>query len=256
MPTLPSAPIENPGETSGTIELTDLREALFNGEALQKDDLDVLETIARDKNGLVKRVLRNKALIEKAGNPDQLLYEIDRLEARYREEILEIEALKSFEKKVEQQSWGSWAIETVKSTALFPVRHPVWTLLILAATAAGIGYLYYGLGETLLALIPNYSGQVVDAAKKGVKAISEHMSELGKTMYKGDIPFTKKGLGIDQVAPQPYDVDAPLFTSPNILTDPSVILTPPSVPPIPGASTVPVPPFTPDVISPIGRELF
>ncbi len=255
------ATLDTKGNDSSRLSLKDLREALFNGEAPSKTDLDVLEEMAKDKRGLVKKVLHNKTLMKRAGNPDQLLHELDALHTRYCEELKTIDGARNFEKKVENQSWGKWAVENVKSVVLFPVRHPVITLLILSAMAAGIGFLYYGWGEALLRLIPNYSGKVVEVAKKGVKALSESMTQAAKAIHSGEIPFAN-GIGAANPSGVPsYEspVSPGIFGTPNgIPSVPPVI--PPSVPSVPiippvGSGTVPVAPILPPGASPIGREL-
>lgn len=206
------------------LSLADLREVLFNGEAPRKTDLDVLVEMAKDKRGLVKKVLQNKELIKRAGNPDQLLYELDSLHTRYREEIKTLEGAKSFEAKVEKQSWGRWALEKVKSVVLFPVRHPVYTLLILAAALAGVGFYYGNLGKWLLATIPNYAGKAAEVLKQGVKIASEKLGLAAETAYGGKVP-----LSTSPVPALPYESPAVpgLFTSP---TSPPIV-TPPMPPP-------------------------
>lgn len=244
---------------SSQLTLGDLREVLFNGEAEEMTDIDVLEEMAKDKRGLVKKILQNKALIERAGNPDQLLHELELLHERYSEEIKTLEAAKGFEKKVEKQSWGRWALEKVKSVVLFPVRYPVYSLLILAAVLAGVGLLYQLYGEALLQLIPNYASKVVDVARRGVQALSEGMTEAAEAIHSGRIPFAE-GIGASHAAPPPaYGTGPGIFASPtDALSVPTDVLPgAPGIPvsPLPGAGTVPVPPTLPPDVSPIGREL-
>lgn len=236
-----TATLDTGNTNTPKLTLEDLREVLFNGEAKEKTDIDVLEELAKDKRGLVKKILQNKTLIERAGNPDQLLFELDQLQNRYSEEIKTLEAAKGFEKKVEKQSWGRWALEKVKSVVLFPVRHPVYTLLILAAALAGVGIYYHLQGEALLTLIPNYASKVAEVARSGMKALSEGMTQAAEAIHSGKIPFAE-GIGAGQPTPTvPYDPGAGIFTSPESI--------------IPGTEVLPkAPPTLPDV-SPIGREL-
>ncbi len=185
---------ETKGNISPRLALADLREALFNGEARSKTDLDVLEEMAKDKRGLVKKVLQNKALIKRAGNPDQLLHELDALHGRYHEEIKTIDASKGFDKKIEKKGWGTWALEKAKSVVLFPVRHPVITALV-TLTALGAGYYYAGSWEALMAQVG--LGKVhesVAAALKMAKPTVVTPAEAGGGLLKV-VPPAASGAG-------------------------------------------------------------
>lgn len=207
-----TATLDTAGDITPKITLDDLREALFNGEAHEKTDFDVFEEMAKDKKGLVKRVAQNKMLIEKAGNPDQVLYELDQLQNRYKNEIQTLEAAKGFEKKVEKQSWGRWALEKVKSVVLFPVRHPVYTILIAAAVLAGVGLYYNYLGTLLTETIPNYSAKVADVLRQGVKFASEELGLATETAYDGSVPLSTSPAPVSPASPS---MTGGLFASPE-----------------------------------------
>lgn len=229
------------GEITPKITLDDLREALFNGEAHEKTDLDVLEEMTKDKRGLVKRVAQNKLLIEKAGNPDQVLYELEQLQNRYSKEIQTLEAAKSFEKKVEKESWGRWALEKVKSVALFPVRHPVYTLLILAGALVGVGLYYNYLGTLLVETIPNYASQVAEVLRSGVKFASEELGLAAETAYKGSVPLSTVPTGTPSISPTLTEI----FASPQTITPAAAPMPTPTIPslPIPGSGDFGVTPY-------------
>lgn len=221
------------------ITLSDVGEAIFNGEAKNKTDLDVLEAIARDKQGLTGMVAKDVKLIEKAGGKDELLRELNSLNTRYDEQIKTIGAGKDFEQKVEKQSWGKWALEKVKSVVLFPVRHPVYTLLILAAVAAGIGLYYSQIGTWLLNTIPNYSGKAAEVIRQGMKYASDKMADLGAVVNSGQVPGPTMPGG-----PVPYESPPTgIFASPNgfpVPDAPPLVAPPPvSLPPVPPASGLP-----------------
>lgn len=136
------------------LTLEDIKSALMELREEQQDDLGyvgVLYEIANDKQALAREIAGNKVLLEKFGDEEGILNELHALETKYDDQIRTIEAGKSFEEKVEKQSWGTWALEKVKSAVTFPVRHPIISLLILAALLVGVaGYMGYlpGLGGT------------------------------------------------------------------------------------------------------------
>lgn len=226
-------------KTSTTkVELADLKEAMFNGEAGKKSDLDVLEAMARDMNGLIQQVSKNKELVSKAGGEKELVKQLQILRERNDDRISAIVASKDFEKKVEKQSWGSWALEKVKSVVLFPVRHPWITAAIAVAALAGLGFYYYGLGEAIMKVIPNYAPRAAKVVREGMKYMSDSLSKAGKVINSGRIPGpTIPGGGSPSVPNVPG-----VFAAPNAV--PPVAPVPPvggAVPPLPSIPTVPPP---------------
>ncbi len=187
----------------------------------QRKDIEtkLLETAGsrRKLRRLREDVLLNKDLTTAFG--DRLPQEFDDLVDRIQTES----ASRDFKAKVEKRSWGKWALEKVKSVALFPVRHPVYTLLITAAALAGIGFYYGNLGEVLLKTIPNYSGKAAEVLKSGMKYASEKLGLAGEAAYSGNVPLsTSPGL------PNPYEnslvpglftsATSPAITTPTITT--------------------------------------
>lgn len=218
MPTL--SPSTGPGKTGSTLTLEDLREVLKESEQPVESDLDILERMANDMQGLVRLVLRNQPLLEKTGNPDELAHQLHVLEERYKDELDTIRGARSFEKKVEKQSWGRWALEKVKSVALFPVRHPVWSLFILAAIAAGVGWYYGALGDLFLKTIPNYSGKAGEVIKEGMQYMSDKLTNLGESVHSGDVvlPTTKPNVAPYVPEDIPGFLGSPTTPTPSIPT--------------------------------------
>ena len=134
-------------EKQPRLTLDDIRFALEELKEERKSNLgyvEVLYELAKNKQTLAKKIAGNKEILKKFGDETEILKELDVLEKKYQDQIQTIEAGKSFGEKIEKQSWGKWAMEKVKSVVKFPVRHPIISLIILAAVAGGVaGYLGY-----------------------------------------------------------------------------------------------------------------
>ncbi len=228
---------------------------ILPGTERKEIEAKLLETAGsrRKLRRLREDVLVNRDL--KTAFGDRLPQQFDDLVDRVQTES----ASRDFKAKVEKRSWGKWALEKVKSVVLFPVRHPVYTLLIAAAALAGVGFYYGNLGELLLKTIPNYSGKAAEVLRSGMKYASEKLGLAGEAAYSGNVPLsTSPGVpnpyenplvpGLFTSAPSPA-VAAPAITTPTIttpaITTPAIStpVAPPLSPPPAGPGDFGVTPF-------------
>jgi|GEM_PF-5560136 hypothetical protein len=142
--------LETKGNGKSQLTLRDLREALYNGEADRREDLDVLREMASDKDGLLKKIEANDALTHRLGGKDNLKTQFEQLHMRYGEVIRNVAALKTFQEKVEKKGILRRMLSGLGSYAK---RHPFVTALLLASAAsAGVaaGFYFTGNWELLM----------------------------------------------------------------------------------------------------------
>lgn len=197
------------------LTLEDVRTAL---EGLKEEHeqgmslVEVLYELARNKQELAQKISGNADLLQKFGDEAEVLRELDMLEQTYEDQIQTIEAGIRFGEKVEKQSWGTWALEKVKSVVKFPVRHPIIFLLILLAVLGalagymgflpGIGTTFAGWAQKAKALLGLEGATAAAETAGAVEAASEaanvqnivlrtfgHQIGFGDTVYEiKDIP--------------------------------------------------------------------
>lgn len=134
-------------EKQSRLTLEDIRSALEAFKEQRESALssvEVLYELASNKQALARKIAGNKDILKKFGNEAEILKELGALETKYQDQIHAIEAGKNFGENVEKRSWGKWALEKIKSVVKFPVRHPIISLIVLAAVGGGVaGYMGY-----------------------------------------------------------------------------------------------------------------
>lgn len=191
----------SPRQPESTL-ISDVKVALFNGKSHTMSDLDVLRYVVDNgQDSLNAKVLANDTLLKRYGTPRKLKKAVDEMLTTKREEIRHLSASREFGKKVEKQGWGKWALEKAKSVVLFPVRHPIWTALIILAVIGASYYTAGGLSQALAKL----HGLVSDSVIARLKGLDGAAGALAPGMGPGmELPgggMSSPGIGAEGFAP-------------------------------------------------------
>ncbi len=190
-------------EQTKELTIQDLKHALFNGKSNTVTDVAFLKHL-KDNPNAQQQLLESEELLKKADGRKRLLRKrVESLLAGAKEEVT-IARAKEYFKSKEKRSWGKWAYDSLKSVVLFPVRHPLITLL-LSLAALGGAYYYAGNLEALMAQVglDKVKGATEAARKLAVPTIATPVEAGGGVLevvppaLNPTSPYTPGNLEID-----------------------------------------------------------
>lgn len=149
-----TATLEQPRESIGPrLTLQQVREAMYNGEAGRREDLDVLREMATNKDEVLRSVESNPDIARQFGNKKELQRQFEELHGRYRGEIKTIAASRDFQERTEKKGIFRRILSGIGG---FVKKHPIISALIGAGIVAGgvaAGFYLTGQWELLMTAI-------------------------------------------------------------------------------------------------------
>lgn len=164
---MPTATLETGNDTEPRLTLSRIREAMYNGEASRREDLDVLREMASNKDEVLRSVEQNPAIKSEFKNTKELRQQFDALHDRYRGEIQHIAASKDFQEAGKKKGFFRRMLSNIGS---FVKKHPIMSTLIAAGIVAGGvagGFYLTGNWELLMTAVgANKVAEVAEAVKE------------------------------------------------------------------------------------------
>ena len=197
LPSLPdmiSSTLEAQPESTPRLTLPRLREALYNGEASHKEDLDVLRDMASRKDEVLRMIEANPGITREFNDPKELRRQFDALHDRYRGEIHHIAASRDFQERTQKKGIFRRVLSSIGG---FVKKHPIMSLLIGAGIVAGGvagGFYLTGNWELLMTMVgASKIGKVAEAVRELAPITPETPPLPGGGIY--DVPPPLPGPG-------------------------------------------------------------